>query len=148
MTILLDKAIRIATVAHQHQTDKGGEPYILHPLRVMLAMQTHEQRIVAVMHDVLEDDGGWTLKDIRSRFGASIADALDALTHRPNETYTAYVRRIATNPLAVTVKIADLTDNMQAHRLPQPLTRADHLRNAKYQQARDYLLLFNSYGVS
>ena len=86
----LERAIECALFAHKGQTDKGGQPYILHPLRVMMAMQTDHDRIVAALHDVVEaaETG---VDDVQQEFGDTIADAIDALTKRVEESYQAYV---------------------------------------------------------
>jgi (p)ppGpp synthase/HD superfamily hydrolase len=107
----LDKAIALAVRGHAGQKDKAGVDYILHPLRVMLAMKDKVDRIVAVLHDVVEDCGV-TLDDIESDFGKTVADAVDAISHREAESYPDYWRRVAENPIAMRVKVADSTDNL------------------------------------
>lgn len=131
---MLNDAIKLATMAHAGQVDKAGEPYILHPLRVMLACNSEQERIVAVLHDVVEDSD-YTLTDIACEFGSEIADALECLTKRKGERYADFIQRVRGNDLAVGVKIADLNDNMNMDRLPKPLTEADHLRYEKYRDA-------------
>ena len=112
----LDRAIEIAVEAHAGQVDKAGQPYILHPLRVMLAQTTDEARIVGVLHDVIEDSD-WTINDLRhQRFGQPILEAVWALTRRKDEEYSAYVERAGANPLSRSVKLADLRDNMRPDR--------------------------------
>ena len=111
----LDKAILIAGSGHIGQKDKSGDSYILHPLRVMLQMQTEEEMIVAVLHDVVEDCNV-ALNDIRQIFQDEVAEAVDALTRRHGESYMEYVRRAIKNPLAKKVKLADLKDNMDPRR--------------------------------
>lgn len=138
--ITLERAIAIACEAHAGQRDKGGQPYILHPLRVMMAMQTDEERIVAILHDVLEDCPEWGgLRLIDEGVTDDCYTALCVLTKMTGEHYDSYISTIAWNPLARTVKLADLTDNMDTSRLPQPLTEADERRLAKYGRA--YLAL-------
>lgn len=109
---MLTRAIEIAVEAHRGQSDKCKEPYILHPLAVMTAMDTHEEKIVAVLHDVVEDTE-WTLERlIMAGFtNDSIIDAIDAITKRDNETYFEYIYRVKNNPLATKVKLADLKHN-------------------------------------
>ncbi|WP_426126249.1 HD domain-containing protein [Pararhizobium sp. PWRC1-1] len=131
----LDTAIKLATDAHAGQVDKSGEPYILHPLRVMLAMKTDEERIVAVLHDVVEDtrvtcdDLYWTLG-----FKPEIVIAVAALTRRSDEDYFDFIRRLAPNAIARAVKIADIRDNLDPNRgLPaddKATERADKYRLA------------------
>lgn len=114
----LDLAIKIAIDAHAGQVDKGGQPYILHPLRVMLAMETEDERIVAVLHDVIEDTA-ITANDLywMHGFKPSIMIAVVALTRCKNEDYFDFIRRCMGNPLARAVKIADIRDNLDPRRL-------------------------------
>lgn len=134
----LERAITIAAQAHAGQVDKGGAPYILHPLRVMLGVEQPEERIVAVLHDVLEDSAV-TLEQLRAEgFSAPVLAALSALTKVEGEDYPAFIRRAAANPLARRVKRADLADNSDLSRIPEP--GAEDLRRLeKYRQALLYL---------
>jgi (p)ppGpp synthase/HD superfamily hydrolase len=130
----IEQAILIATQAHQGQTDKAGAPYILHPLRLMLRMQTEAQRITAVLHDVVEDSD-WTIGQLaEAGFAAEVLQALDCLTRRPDESYGDFIDRIKTNHLARQVKLADLEDNMNLMRIRQ-LTAKDLERLEKYHRA-------------
>lgn len=130
----LERAIAIAAGAHAGQTDKAGEPYILHPLRVMLAVQGAEERIVAVLHDVVEDTP-WTLDALHAEgFSSDVLEAIDALTRRDGEDYFEFVRRAVTNPLARPVKITDLRDNLDSVRRA-PLTARDDARLLRYREA-------------
>jgi (p)ppGpp synthase/HD superfamily hydrolase len=116
---LLGKAIAIAAQAHQGQLDKFGAPYILHPIRLMMQMDSYEEKMAAILHDVVEDTD-WTLEALKAEgFPQTVVDAVDGLTHRAAESYTAYVKRAKTNPIACKVKLADLEDNMDARRVPQ-----------------------------
>nr|MBN2277438.1 GTP pyrophosphokinase [candidate division Zixibacteria bacterium] len=113
----LDKAILIAAQAHQGQIDAYGEPYILHPLRVMMRMSSEPEKIVAVLHDVI-DKTDWTLQDFRIEgFSDEILEALDCLVKRSYETYEDFIKRTRVSSLAVRVKIADLEDNLDMTRL-------------------------------
>lgn len=113
----LEDAIVLAVHSHRghrYPTDEvGRDPFILHPLRVMLSVATEDERIVAVLHDVIEDSDT-TLDDVR-RLGLSdlVVEAIDLLTHRETEPYETYIERIADNPLARSVKLADLRDNLE-----------------------------------
>lgn len=130
----LERAIAIASEAHAGQADKAGNPYVLHPLRVMLSVKQPDERIAAVLHDVVEDTP-WTLEDLRAEgFSAEVVDAVDALTRRDGEDYIAFVRRARANAIARPVKIADVTDNMDLTRMAQPTAR-DHERLERYQEA-------------
>src|SRR5215217_9307971 len=112
----IEDAIKLALEKHHGQTDKAGEPYILHPLRVMAQMQTEVEQIVAVLHDVVEDSDV-TLDDLR-RMGYSeeIVTAIDHLSRRDGESYDNFIQRIKPNPLALRVKLGDLRDNMDLRR--------------------------------
>lgn len=130
----LEDALDIAVAAHRGQTDKAGQPYILHPLRLLAQMRTEPEQIVAVLHDVVEDSD-WTFEDLRERsFDDEILAALDALTRRDGEPYETYVERAAADPIARRVKIADLEDNLDVRRLG-PLTDADRERLDRYRRA-------------
>jgi (p)ppGpp synthase/HD superfamily hydrolase len=116
----LDKAIAFAVHAHAGQKDKAGVDYILHPIRVMLAMTKDVDRIVAVLHDVVEDCGV-TNSEIEVGFGKVVSDAVDAISHREGEGYPDYWRRVANNPIATRVKLADSNDNLaRTDMLPEP----------------------------
>ena len=136
---LLEKAIEIALEAHRGQNDRYGAPYILHPLRVMNRMNTELEKIIAVLHDVVEDTE-WTFADLRKEgFSEKVITALDCLTKRENEPYESLISRAASNPLARRVKLADLEDNMDARRLKN-FTPKDAERFAKYIAAWRRLL--------
>ena len=132
---MLKKAISLAEQAHAGQMDKGGHPYILHPKRVMERCSTAEEKIVAILHDVLEDTD-ITAEDLRrAGFSEEILAALNCLTHREEEGYMEYIERVCGNGLAVRVKYADLTDNMDLSRIPHP-TERDFARLEKYKKAK------------
>lgn len=131
---LIEKAIRIATEAHQGQRDKSGAPYILHPLRLMARMETPEAQMAAVLHDVVEDSA-WTLEALRREgFPEEVVAAVEYLTRRTEETYEAFIERAAQHPLARQVKRADLEDNMDVRRLGR-LTGKDFARLERYLHA-------------
>ena len=130
----LEKAIQIAVDAHAGQTDKAGAPYILHPIRVMLGLRRQKEQIVAVLHDVVEDSR-WTLSDLLAEgFNDDVVSAIDALTKRGGEAYNDYLGRVAKNDLAVRVKLEDLRDNSNLHRLVEP-TQRDYDRLRRYRDA-------------
>lgn len=130
----LDTALAIAIQAHAGQTDKAGQPYILHPLRLMFQMETEEEKITAVLHDVVEDTD-WTLADLRAEgFREEVITAVAAVSRRKGESYEAFIERLKPNPLAVKVKLADLIDNMDVRRL-QTITPKDLARLEKYHRA-------------
>ena len=127
----LARAIAIATEAHADQVDKAGAPYISHPLRVMRAQDSEEARIVAVLHDVVEDCSGWTFKRLKDEgFSTTVIDALRLVTKIEGEDYEDFVRRAAGNPISRAVKIADIQDNMDLSRIANVTTRdLEELRN-------------------
>lgn len=130
----LDYAIQLATAAHKGQNDKAGHPYILHPLRVMLTMSGEVERIVAVLHDTIEDTE-LELEDIAfDGFAPEISAALDAITRREHEDYTVYINRLAANKTAKAVKIADLKDNLDPSRTIPDDANGPALRQ-RYRQA-------------
>ena len=136
----LSLAIKIATEAHDGQEDKGGAPYILHPLRVMAAVNDPRERIAAVLHDVAEDCPDWPLVRLREQpFSGAVLDALDALTRRPGEDYWDFIDRCKADPIARVVKLADLKDNQDLSRIKRP-TERDCDRVRKYVTASMILM--------
>jgi (p)ppGpp synthase/HD superfamily hydrolase len=134
----LEDAIAWAAKLHEGQVDKAGQPYILHPLRVMSKMETEAHRIAAVLHDTVEDCGV-SLGAVEATFGREIGAAVDALSRREGETYTDFIARCGRNKLATIVKLADLRDNMDLGRLGRKPTPADKRRAHKYAQAKKQL---------
>ena len=131
----LERAIQIATEAHKGQFDKSGKDYIGHPLRVMEMGKTEEEKIVGVLHDVIEDTE-WTFDKLAEEgFSQEVISALRCVTKlSENENYDDFIDRVKKNPLAVAVKINDLTDNMDIRRLPY-LSDKDVKRLKKYLKA-------------
>jgi len=113
---MLETAIMLATKAHAGQVDKCGEPYILHPLRVMMTVQGEGHRTVAVLHDVLEDTSITDI-DLLQKFPLVIVEAVKAITKTPKERNDLYIQRVMQNPIARIVKIADVKDNASPSRL-------------------------------
>lgn len=140
----LERAIAIAARVHEGQFDKAGEPYILHPLRIMMRMPDETSRIVAVLHDVLEDSppaDKWTAERLQAEgFAIDVVDAVLSVSRLDpeGETYEAFIERAATNKVGRVVKIADLEDNMNLLRMknvrPKDLERLD-----RYHKAWAYL---------
>jgi (p)ppGpp synthase/HD superfamily hydrolase len=138
MTQTLERAIAIAANAHEGQVDKGGSPYILHPLKVMLRVSTLEERIVAVLHDVVEECG-ISLDDLRKEgFSETVLEAIASVTKVPGESYEAFVERAALNPIGRVVKLADLEENSDLSRIEQP-SWDDLERIEKYRRAMGVL---------
>lgn len=135
----IERALVIAAEAHQGVADKGGAPYILHPLRLMLQMKTTDERIVALLHDVVEDSP-WTLDALRAEgFSEAVVSAIDGLTRREGETYEDFITRGVSNSLTRRVKLADIEDNMDLRRLAV-IGEKDLERLQRYQRARQVIL--------
>lgn len=138
MSDMLSEAIGVAVIAHAGQYDLAGEPYILHPLRVMGAFKSETERIVAVLHDVVEDTFV-TLESLRDAgFSNEIVEAIDALTKRAGETRMDAAKRAKENKIARAVKLEDVWDNMDLDRLPK-LTNRDMIRYHEYRRVYEYL---------
>jgi (p)ppGpp synthase/HD superfamily hydrolase len=130
----LERAIALAARAHEGQLDKAGAPYVLHPLRMMLRMKTLEERIVATLHDVVEDCGV-TFDHLRTEgFSEAVIDGVDSVTRRETETYEEFILRSKENVIGTRVKLADLEDNSDISRLRE-VTERDRARLEKYQRA-------------
>lgn len=130
----LEHAIALAAKAHAGQVDKAGTPYILHPLRMMLRLATLEERMVAVLHDVVEDCG-ITFEQLRAEgFSDEVVAGVEALTRLEGESYEAFIERAGRSPLGRRVKLADLEDNSDLSRIANPTAR-DFERLEKYRQA-------------
>ena len=145
----LEKAIKIAVKAHAGQVDKGGNPYILHPLRVMLSLNTEEERIVGVLHDVVEDCEGWTWQRLSGEgFSTKIIEALQSVSKTPEEEaeyrqlpegekldhYLEFVSRAKANKIGREVKAADIKDNLDISRIDE-ITANDVARLVRYKAA-------------
>ena len=143
----LRREIEIATEAHRGQKDKAGNDYIEHPLRVMEAGRTMEEKITGVLHDVVEDSD-WTFAMLEAEgFSKEIVDALRCVTKlSESEPYDKFITRIKKNPLAVAVKLNDLSDNMDIRRLPY-LSDKDVKRLKKYLKAYKQLSDEPTYSV-
>lgn len=134
-TPMTKKALCLCFEAHKEQKDKSGLPYVFHPFHLAEQMETEETTVVALLHDVVEDTG-YTLADLGAMgFSKSVLDALALLTHDPSVDYMDYVRAIKANPIARTVKLADLRHNSDLTRLDTVDEKA-LARVEKYQKAR------------
>lgn len=131
---LLEKAIAVAVEAHAGQVRKDGRPYILHPLQVMLKMESELEMITAVLHDVVEDTAV-TLADLAQMgFPEEVLAVVNLLTHQDDVPYETYIRELKPHALARRVKLADLEDNMDVRRLA-PLQPKDWERLQRYGRA-------------
>jgi (p)ppGpp synthase/HD superfamily hydrolase len=135
----LERAIEIAQEAHKGVKDKGGHDYINHPIRVMHAMSNDQEKIVAILHDVVEDSD-WTFERLKEEgFEDSLIESLRCVTkYSEEEDYQEFIKRAATNKIATKVKIADIEDNLDLSRLGT-LTEKDLTRIEKYKKALKYL---------
>lgn len=132
---LLGKVLVLATNAHAGQFDKGGNPYILHPLKVMHYLKTDDEELqcIALLHDVIEDTKT-TWDDLRA-IGCTnrVIDAVVALTKMPGQSYEEYKLGVFANPDAMKVKMADLRHNTDIRRL-KGVSEKDIERMAKYNR--------------
>ena len=144
----LERAIEIAREAHRGQVDKAGEEYIGHPLRVMEAGRTLEEKIVGVLHDVVEDSEEWSFERLEQEgFAPEIIEALRCVTKlSADEPYDKFIARVKKNRLAVAVKLNDLSDNMDIRRLPY-LSDKDVKRLKRYLKAYKQLMGVPTYSV-
>ena len=113
----LERAIEIAVEAHKGQKDKAGMPYVLHPLRLMFKMESNNEKIAALLHDVVEDSD-WTLDDLKKEgFNSDVIEAVSLLTRDEKDSYDEFVQKTVSNPISKNVKIADINDNLDLNRL-------------------------------
>jgi len=136
----LARAIEIAASAHRNQVDKGGSPYILHPIRVMMSLYTEDEKIVGVLHDVVEDSDVWNFERLKEEgFEENILSALKSVTKvSEDEDYQKFIKRAGQNEIGRNVKIADIKDNLDVTRIGT-LNEKDLLRINKYKEALLFL---------
>ncbi|WP_438349963.1 HD domain-containing protein [Paenibacillus sp. FA6] len=134
----IELAILIALKAHKGQHDKGGNPYILHPIAVMNRVETIEEKIVAVLHDVIEDTQV-TFEQLREQgFSEEIIEAIHLLTRSEKDSYEKFIEKTIKNRISRNVKIADIKENMNLTRIKEP-TEIDYKRLEKYRKALELL---------
>ena len=132
------KAMKLCFEAHKDQVDKSGMPYVFHPFHVAEQMKDEATTIVALLHDVVEDTD-YTLKDIAAEgFGQEVVDALALMTYDKSIPYLEYVAKIKDNPIATTVKLADLAHNSDPTRL-DVIDEKTKERLEKYKKAIELL---------
>ena len=131
----IERAIQIAVAAHAGIKDKGGKPYILHPIKVMMRVETEEEQIVAILHDVVEDTD-WTFDALRNEgFSETVIEALETVTKQSeDEDYEDFIKRSLRNDIGRKVKIADLRENLDVTRIGK-LSEKDIKRINKYNRA-------------
>ncbi|HEX8720186.1 MAG TPA: HD domain-containing protein [Pyrinomonadaceae bacterium] len=133
-TATLEDAVSIAALAHRGQKDKAGAHYLLHPLRLMLRMNSEAAMMAAVLHDVVEDTA-WTIEQLREQgFPGEVLEAVECLTRRGGESYEEFIGRVQKNQVAREVKVADLEDNMNIQRIGQ-ISAKDLERLERYHRA-------------
>ena len=136
----LERAIEIAVSAHKGVFDKGGNPYILHPLRVMMSLEMEDEKIVGVLHDVVEDSEDWDFDKLKAEgFSNTVLDGLRAVTKfSEDEDYDAFIQRGLGNSIGRAVKIADIRDNLDVTRIGE-LKDKDLQRLNKYKKSLSIL---------
>lgn len=144
---LINKADWIASRAHSGQLDKGGEPYMIHVLSVMARVRTEDQKIIAALHDVLEDAPEYENEILKVGFSSNVISGLKAITKKKHEKYMDYIERVIEHEDATLVKIEDLSVNLDVLRLNRELTPEDLPRLNKYIKACDYLLDTSNYSL-
>lgn len=139
----LEWADLIARTAHEGQVDKSGEPYIGHPRRVAAMVEGHEVKVVALLHDVLEDSppaaAAYFLTLMKLNFSWKVVGAITTLTHLKNEPNVEYWARVKANPLALTVKLADIADNTDFDRMAKLDYETRERLREKYRKALEFL---------
>lgn len=135
---LLEKALTIVLEAHAGQVDKADRPYILHPIRLMTKMKTDQERIAALLHDVLEDSHYTAEMLMEEGFSKETVTIIESLTNRENESYNDFIYRVARNRTAARIKIEDIKDNMDISRLDS-VGQKDLDRLVKYHKALKFL---------
>jgi (p)ppGpp synthase/HD superfamily hydrolase len=108
---MYQQALMFIARKHAGQKRRNGNPYIIHPIRVSQEVHSITEKVVALLHDVVEDTDA-TFADIERLFGPEVCVAVEALTHRKGESYDDYIRRVKVNPISAAVKIADIADNL------------------------------------
>ncbi|MEE3378536.1 MAG: HD domain-containing protein [Lachnospiraceae bacterium] len=145
MSDLLDQAMAISKDAHRNQKDKANRPYYLHPQTVASFVDTEEEKIVAYLHDVMEDHPDYmTEEEFRAKFGDSVTDALLMLRHDRDDTYEEYIEKIrrSGNRLAIRVKLADLRHNTDVSRgvsIADPEERTEFYRKRNEKVVTCYM---------
>ena len=137
---LLTSAIHLACIIHMKQKDKAGKPYILHPLHVMYQFEDTEDKIIAVLHDVLEDSKTHPTQLAHIlELPKDLLEDIEILTHKRHESYEDYIKRVGKKDRTRRIKMADLEHNMDTRRLKQSLSKKDEERLEKYKKAYSYL---------
>ena len=137
--MLLIKAFFLCVIKHWKQKDKAGKRYIWHPIHVMLNVEGYNEKIVALLHDIVEDTEV-TIPDLKNlKFSKEVIEAVDVITKKKDQEYFSYLKSIRDNSIAKKVKIEDLKHNSDLKRL-RFVTQKDMDRFIKYKKALDYLI--------
>jgi len=129
----IGRAIEIAVEAHKGQKDKAGMPYVLHPLRLMFKMESNNEKIAALLHDVVEDSD-WALDDLKKEgFNSDVIEAVSLLTRDEKDSYDEFIQKAVSNPISKNVKIADINDNLDLNRIDK-ISDKDYIRIKKYHR--------------
>ena len=134
----VDLAKKICVYAHKGQYDKAGIPYFEHPFVVASYMDTEEEKIVAYLHDVLEDTTISVDELSKCDFSNNVIESLKVITRNPDDDYQSYIKKISKNKIARKVKMADLIHNSDLSRIEHP-SKKDIARCEKYRKAMIYL---------
>ena len=137
--MLLIKAFFLCVIKHWKQKDRAGKRYIWHPIHVMLNVKGYNEKIVALLHDIVEDTEV-TIPDLKNlKFSKEVIEAVDVITKKKDQEYFSYLKSIKDNSIAKKVKIEDLKHNSDLKRL-RFVTQKDMDRFIKYKKALDYLI--------
>ncbi len=137
---LFERALALTSVKHAGQKDKGDDPYVMHVIRVMMGVETHEEKIVALLHDLLEDTDMTGEELIELGFKEKTVRQVELLSRKEGEVYMDYIERLAEDHTAIRVKLSDLRDNLRRTRIKEKLSDDDLERLKKYHRAEEYLL--------
>ncbi len=130
-------ALWIAIKAHKGQIDKAGKAYITHPINVMFGVKGYKAKIVALLHDVIEDSH-YKLSYLEKYFDDEIITAVDLVTRKEGQNYGEYILKLKENNIAKAVKLSDLRHNMDLKRIKN-ITEKDLARLEKYKKVKAYL---------
>ena len=132
-------SLTLATIKHAGQFDKGGKPYIMHVIRVMQGVEDEDEKIIALLHDLVEDTDA-TIEDLKEYgFSDEVIQGVSLLTRDPGEDYRKYIENLSENKKARNVKLSDLKDNQDHTRLNDPMTKEGQKRLEKYRAAEAYI---------
>ncbi len=138
----LTRAIILAAAAHAHDRGPGGDPKLLHVLRVMMQVDDKTERVAAALHDVVEE-GAATLSDLqRAGFSARAIRLVDLMTRRDGEDYADYIRRLCPDAAARRIKLADLADNTGVRRALKRRNAKDREKLVRFARARRMILAY------